>query len=100
MGAYSSYLKKKLNRSRIMGLVASAIAIVLVVLYFLKIADQWFAVIDIAYLLGMAFSSNVTCQDIKVGSPWQKFNAGMSVLFYILAVALMIYAFVSGGISF
>ncbi len=100
MGAYSSYLKKKLNRSRVMGMIASMIALVLVVLYFLGIADLWFSVINISYLLGMAFSSNVTCQDIKIGSPWQKFNAALSVFFYLFAIALMIYAFVCGGISF
>lgn len=100
MGAYTNFLKKKLNTSRYIGLFASACAVALIVLYFLNIADRWFAVIDIAYLMGMSFMSNVTCQDIKVGSPWQKFNAALAVICYALAIGLMVYAFVSGEIHF
>ncbi len=99
MGAYSLFLKKKLNFSRFMGFLSSACAVVLIVFYFLKFIDPWIGVIDISYLIGVTFTSNVTCQDIKVGSPWQKLNAFMAVVFYLIAIGLLVYSLVSGQIS-
>lgn len=99
MGAYSKFLKKKLNFSRATGFFASACAVVLVVLHFLNLIHPWLTIVNIGYLIGMTFTSNVTCQDIKVGSPWQKFNAALAVIFYMLAIALLVCGFVLGELS-
>lgn len=97
---YTKYIKKRLTFSRFNGFLASAAAIVLVVLYFLEKVNPWLAVIDITYFVGMTFNCNVTCQDIKKGSPWQKINAAFAVISYLLAIGLMVYALVTGELRF
>ena len=99
MSAYKTYLKKKFTRARIYGLLFSLAGIAIVLLYFLTDLNRWLLMISLGYVMGAIFMSNITYQDIRVGSPWPKINACFAVLFYFLSIAIMIYGFTTGELS-
>ena len=98
--SYGAHLRKRLYRSRFQGFFFSLVAIAVLVMFFVKVISPWMVTIFIGYLLGTIFMNNITYQDIKVGSPWPKINAALSVVCYILAIGLMIYGFINGELSF
>ena len=99
MSIYKTYLKKKFTRSRIYGLLFSFAGIAIILLYFLTDLNKWLLMISLGYVMGAIFMSNITYQDIRVGSPWPKINACFSILFYFLSIAIMIYGFTTGELS-
>lgn len=100
MGSYKKILKQRFTRARVYGTITSLWAIALVLMYFLTQMDKWLLIVMIGYALGAIFMSNITYQDIKSGSPWPKINACIAVLFYLISIALMIYGFVIGELSY
>ena len=97
------YKKRKMVKSRLIGILCCLLVLTCVVIYSLnatKVIDEillspWMCIIAISYCLGTIFSANSFLQNIKVGNPWQRINALFSVLFYVLVAFLIVYGFIT-----
>ncbi len=89
------HLRKKMISSRLTGILACIVALASIVVFYLKVINEWMCIIAIAYCLATIFTANSFIQDVKVGNPWQRINGICSILFYILVVFLIAYGFIS-----
>lgn len=98
---YAGFLKRKMIMSRFIGILCCLIAIVGIVIYFLKLWTdrQWLIMITISYCMATVFTANSFLQDIKVGNPWQRVNGFCSVVLYLFAVFLIVFGFVDGQLK-
>lgn len=99
MQAQAAFFKRKMIMSRIMGFLCCFIAIASIIVYYLKIIDEWMSVITISYCAATIFVVNSFLQDIKVGNPWQRVNGACAIILYLFTVFLIVYGFVTGGLT-
>lgn len=96
---YGKYLCRRMMISRIMGIFACALGIAsLILMYFGKVSE-WMCIIVLTYAMATAFSSNSFLQNIKSANAWHRINTICSVIFYILAIVLIVYGFITGNLS-
>ncbi len=98
MDAYTKYLKKRMNATRLMGLLVSAIGVACILLNYFKIINSWLAAVVVCYSMGCCFFFNGSYQDVKSGKVLKRLNYFLAALFFIGTVALAIYAFFAGYI--
>ena len=95
----AKYLKSKMMRSRLIGIITCIFALIAISVFFFKLINEWLCIIVLTYCLGNIFSANSFIQDIKVGNPWQRLNGIISIIFYVLTVGLIVYAFVTKNLT-
>ena len=99
MKEYAYFLKRKMMMSRIVGLLCCVLALASLVLYYFNLFNSWLNLITISYSVATIFTANSFLQDVKVGSPWQRVNAGCSIILYLFTVFLIVYGFIIGALT-
>lgn len=95
----SKYFKRKINFSKFMGFLFAVLGVVGVVLCYLKIVDEWLAMIIILFSCASCFYSNGTIQGIRSGRTMQILNLLLAFCFFMAVLVIMVIAFVYGHIS-
>lgn len=97
---YSGFLKRRMMLSRILGVVTCLAGITCLVLFYLKIVNEWMCLVVLTYCMANCFSLNSNLQGVKVGNAWQRVNMISSFILYFFVVFLISYGFASGNLGF
>lgn len=96
---YAGFLKRRMMMSRILGIFTCLLGIACIVLFYLKIVNDWMCLVVLAYCMANCFSLNSNLQGVKVGNPWQRVNSICAIILYLFVVFLISYGFASGEMS-
>lgn len=100
MDFYSKMLKKKLLKTRLLGILAGGVGIAYVLFYYFKVIAPWLCVIMLSYVIALNFMLNSTYQEIFSGIKLSKVNLALATLFLLGSIGLMVYAIMTGKITF
>lgn len=85
---------------RIIGLLMSLGVFACLVLFYLKMLDEFLMIIIVVMLSASLFMLNSTVQGIKDTDFKQRMSLLLSIMFFIGGIALMVYGFMVGKLVF
>ena len=85
---------------RIIGLLMSLGIFACLVLFYLKMLDEFLMIIIVVMLSASLFMLNSTVQGIKDTDFKQRMSMLLSIMFFIGGIALMVYGFMVGKLVF
>ncbi len=100
MDIYSKALKRRIVKTRLVGILSAILATLCVFFYYFNVLDHWVCIIMLSYSMAISFTLNSSYQDINGALHWSKFSLLFAVVFFVATLALIIYAFASGNIRF
>ena len=100
MDFYSRQVKRRLIKTRMTALLSAILGIVCVLFYYLKIVDSWVCIICLSYSMGISFIMNSSYQELHDSKTWRRLNMILGLLFFLITIGIIIYAFASKNIRF
>ena len=100
MDYYSQFLKKKILKTRLIGIFSSLIGLSHLMLYYFGLMNHWLCAVMICYIIAINFLINSTYQEIFSGIKLSRLNLAIAVLFLLGTIALIVYAIISGNLAF
>ena len=100
MDFYAQRLKKRIWRTRIVGIVSALTGIAYVLFYYFNIVNHWLCAVMITYVIALNFLINSTYQEIFSGLKISKLNLSIAILFLLCTIALLAYTIVTAKLGF
>ena len=90
--------KRRLNISRICGIITSFTMVAMLLLFYFKVVDEWILSIYVVFLSAINFIINAIMIKTKDASGMAKANLWLSALFFLIGAGFLAYGLITGNL--